>query len=70
MDVPLVFWLVNTGVQILVGEIHIFGVQQVDNFLIGSMCHLVDNTFEGLSHSGHCHDQNWFKGVTGVFRSQ
>jgi len=26
------------------------------------MCHLVGNTFEGLSQSGRCYRQDWFKG--------
>jgi len=62
VDIPSVFWLMNTGVQIFVGEIPILGLQHVDKFEIGSMCHLVDNTFEGLSHSRHCNHQNGLKG--------
>ena len=26
------------------------------------MCHLVDDTIDGLCHSGHCYHQDWFKG--------
>jgi hypothetical protein len=62
VDVPSVFQLVNIGVQNLLGEIRIFGMPQVDEFEIGSMCHLVDDTFEGLSHTGHCYHHEWFKG--------
>jgi len=62
VDIPSVFWLAITGVQILVGESHILGVQLVDEFGIGTMCHLVDNSFEALSHSGHCYHQDWLKG--------
>jgi len=32
VDIPSVFWLVNTGVQILMREICIFAVQSVDEF--------------------------------------
>jgi len=39
VDIPSVFRLINTGVPILVGEIGIFGVQPVDEFEIGSVCH-------------------------------
>jgi len=62
VDIPLVFGLVNTGVQFLVGEIRIFGLQQVDQFEIGSMCHLIDDSLESLCHSGHCNHLDWFKG--------
>jgi len=62
VDIPSVFRLVNTGVEILVGEIRIFGVQQVDQFEFGSMCHLVDDGLKGLCHSGHGNHQDWFKG--------
>jgi len=62
LNIPSVFWLVNTGVKILVGEIRIFGVQYVDEFEIGSMCHLVNTTIERHRHSGHCYHQHWFKG--------
>jgi hypothetical protein len=31
VDIPSVFWLVKTGVQILVGDIGIFRAQQVNN---------------------------------------
>ena len=54
------FWIFKTGVQILVGEIRIFRVHQVDGFEIGSMFHLVDDTLEGLCHSGYCDHQDWF----------
>jgi hypothetical protein len=62
VDNRSVFWLINTGVQILVGKILNFGVQQVHEIEIGSMCHLVDNTFEGLSDSAHCYHQDCLKG--------
>jgi len=62
VDIPSVFRLINTGVQLLMGEIRIFGVQQVDEFEIGSMCHLIDNSFERLCHSEHCHHKDRFKG--------
>ena len=62
MDIPSVFRLINTAVLILVGEMFIFRVQQVAEFQIGSMCHLIDDSLEGVSHSGHCNDQDWFKG--------
>ena len=62
VDIPSVFWLVNTGVQILMGEICIFGEQQVDKFEISSMCHLVHNTCEGLRHSRHCYHQDSLMG--------
>jgi len=56
------FRLVYAGVQILVGEIRIFGVEQVAQFEIGSMCHLVDDSLERLCKSGHCDSQDWFMG--------
>jgi len=62
MDIPSVFRLVNTGVQILRGEICIFSVQQVDEFEICSTCHLVDDSLEGICHSGHCDQQDWLIG--------
>jgi hypothetical protein len=62
VDIPSVFRLINTGIQILVGEICIFSVQQADLFEFGSMCHLVDDSLKGLCHSGHCDHQDWFKG--------
>jgi hypothetical protein len=62
VDIQFVFGLVNTGVQILVGKIRIFGVQRIDKFDIGSMCHVIKNTFEGLSHSKHCYHRDWFRG--------
>jgi hypothetical protein len=62
VDIPSVFWLNNTGVRILKGETRIFCVKSVDEFEIGSLCHLRDNTCEGLSLSGHCYHQDWFKG--------
>ena len=62
MDIPSDVRLVNTGVQIIVGEIRIFGVQQVDQFEIGSMCHLVDDSRESLCYSGHCDYQDSFMG--------
>jgi hypothetical protein len=61
VDIPSVFGLVNTGVQILVREIRIFRVQQVNEFEISSICHLVDVTLERLCNTGHCYHQDWFK---------
>jgi len=59
------FCLLKTGVQIVVGESRIVGVQQVDLFEIGPMYHLVDDILEGVCHSGHCnhHDRSkgWYK---------
>jgi len=57
VDVPSVFWLVRTGVQILEGEIRIFHVQQVDEFEICCKCHLINETLERLCNSQHCHHQ-------------
>jgi len=54
VDTPSVFQLINTGVQILMGEFPIFSVKQVDQFEIGSMCHLVDDSLQGLCHSALC----------------
>jgi hypothetical protein len=54
--------LINTGVQIHVGEIGIFGMQLVDKFEIVSMCALVDLTLEGLCNSRHCDQPDWFMG--------
>jgi len=48
VDMSSIFMLVNTGVQILVGEIRIFGLEYVDQFEIGSMCHLIDDTSDSL----------------------
>jgi len=62
VDIPSVLRLVDAGVQILVGEIRIFGVQQVDEFEIGSMCHHVNDSLESFCHSGHCDYQDWFMG--------
>jgi len=62
VDIPSVFRRINTVVQILVGETNIYGVQQVDQFEIGSMCHLVDDSLEGLCHSGHCDHQDQLMG--------
>jgi len=61
-DIPTVLWRINTGVEILVGEIHIFGVQHVPESEISCMCHLFDDSLEGLSDSGHCNHQDWFGG--------
>jgi len=62
VDIPSVFRLFNTGVQILVGEIRFLGVQRVDQFEFSSMFHLVDDGLKGLCHSGHGNRQDWFKG--------
>jgi len=62
VDIPSVFWLINTGVQILVGEIGIFRMQQVYEFEFGSNCYLVNDTPECLYHSRHCDHQDWFQG--------
>jgi len=62
VDIGSVFQLIKAAVQILMGVIPIFGVQQVDKFEIGSMCHLVDDSLEGLCHSRHCDHHGWFMG--------
>ena len=62
VDIPAVSWLVKTGVQILLGEIRIFVVQQVNQFEISSKCHLIDDTLQHLCNSGHCHHQDGFNG--------
>jgi hypothetical protein len=62
LDIPSVFRLVNTGDQIIAGEIEIFGVQQGDEFEIDSMCHLIDDSVGSLCHSWHCDYQDWFMG--------
>jgi hypothetical protein len=54
MDIPSVFLLVNAGIQIPVRAIGIFSVQQVDQFKICSMCHLVVDSLEGLCHCQQC----------------
>jgi hypothetical protein len=51
VDIPSVFGLINAGIQILVREILISGVQQVDQFEIGSICHLVNDSLAVLCHS-------------------
>ena len=46
----------NTSVHIFFFEIHIFGQHQVDQFEIGSFCHLVDNSLEAQFELGSmCH---------------
>jgi len=62
VDIPLVFVLINTAVQILVGEICIFDMLQINQFEISSMCHLIDDSPEGLCHCRHCTHHDWFKG--------
>ena len=64
MDIPSVFRLINTGVQILIGDICIFGVQQIDEFEIGSMCHLINDSLERLCHSRHYHHKDRFRADT------
>ena len=44
------------------GEIDIFGEQQIDELEIGSMCHLVNDSRDGLCHSRHFYQQDWFMG--------
>ena len=61
-DILSVVQVVNTGVQILAGEIRIFHVQQVKQCDISSMSHLIDDAVECLCNSGHCYIQDWFKG--------
>ena len=63
MDIPSVFQLIETGVLILVGQIHIFGVQQVDQLQITSIYYLVDGSVEGLCHSGNCNHQDCLKSL-------
>jgi len=62
VEIPVVFQLVNTDVQILMGEIGIFGKQQVHRFEIGSMPHLINESLDCLFHSGSCNHQDWFRG--------
>jgi len=52
LDIPSVFRLLNSGDQILLGELRIFRVHQVNEFEIGSICQLVDYTLECLCNSG------------------
>ena len=40
----MVFRIVNTGVQILVGEVRNVCERKVDEFVIGSICHPIDDT--------------------------
>jgi len=61
-DIPSVIRLINTAVQILVGEIGIFSMQHVDQFEIGSLCHLVNDNLDGLCHFRRCDHKDWFKG--------
>jgi len=63
VEIPSVFRLINTGIQILVCEIRIFGVQQDDKFEIGAMCHLINDSLEGLCHYGHCNHHEWLMGL-------
>jgi len=60
MDIPSVFGVMKTGVQILMVEIHIFGVQQVNDYEICCKCHLVDDTLECRCNCSHCHHQDSF----------
>jgi len=62
MDITLVIRLINPGVQLLLGKIGVRRVQQVEEFQICSICHLINDSLEGLCHSGHCNYQGWFKG--------
>jgi len=62
VHIPSVLRLVNTGIQILVDKICIFVMEHVGQFEISSMCHLVDDTLESPSHSGHCNHQDWLIG--------
>jgi len=59
--IPSVMRLVNTADRIHVGDICIYGMQQVSQFEIGWICHIFDDTLEHLCHSGHCSHQDWFK---------
>jgi hypothetical protein len=62
VDIPLVFGIINTGVEILVGEMPILRLQKVLDFEIGLMCHLVDVSLEGVCHSRHCNYHDWLMG--------
>jgi len=53
VDISKDFQLTNASVQIHVAEIHIFHVQQVNQFEIGSIRHFVGDTIESLWHAGH-----------------
>ena len=48
-------------VQILVSEIWIFCVHQDNEVEIGSICHLINDTLEGLCNSEHCDHHDWFQ---------
>jgi hypothetical protein len=61
-DIPSVVKVVNTGIQILTGEIQIFHLHLVMQYDISSMCHLIDDSLEHQCNSGHCYLQDWFKG--------
>ena len=62
MDIPSGFWLVNTAIQIVMGEIHIFCYQQDHQIEICPICHLVSATIECLCHSRYCGFHGWFLG--------
>jgi hypothetical protein len=62
VKISSVFWLIIAGVQILLGDIHIFQVQQVNEIEIGSIRHLIDDTRDHHFNSGHCRHEDWFKG--------
>jgi hypothetical protein len=62
VDIPLLFRLVNGGVQILVGEIRMFSLELVDQVEIGSMCRLVNDSLVGLCNYRHCEYHDWFIG--------
>jgi len=60
--VQSLFRFVNTGVQILIGEIDIFGVEQVNEFKIVSIYHFINNNCDNLCHSRHYGHQGYFMG--------
>ena len=62
MDIPSIFPPINTGFQIIVGEIPIFRMHQDDELETGSRCHLVDDMLHGLCNTGYSNDQDLFKG--------
>jgi len=61
VNIPSVFWLVGTGVEILMGEIHIFPMQQSHQGEISSIGYLIDDSHECLCFSGHCDLNEWVK---------
>ena len=62
VDIPSAFRLINCCVWIPVGETRMFWEQRVNEFYIGSVCNLINDTLQHLCDPRHCHHQAWFKG--------